>query len=193
MTVLRKNKGRRWCIIYAGSEEGWMGEPWVWEADSRSADYHENMNANIFELYMTALCEWCRTNYPERKVVFCMDNAKYHRREHQAKSRPNDEVSNPDELIRTSDDYLRLKVNRGKGKGKGNKKVENEVPQKSLSQMKKEELVQRLAPLLAVLFAPLKEEVFAAQLRKCTKSVLYDMARKPELTLPLTTEVIVNR
>ncbi|KAG0282619.1 hypothetical protein BGZ98_006692, partial [Dissophora globulifera] len=49
MTVLRKNKSRLWCIIYAGSED-----------------------------------EWCKVNYPEKKVVFCMDNAKYHRREYQA-------------------------------------------------------------------------------------------------------------
>ncbi|CAO3572471.1 unnamed protein product [Mortierella alpina] len=69
------NKGRRWCIIYAGSEYGWMGDPWVWEADSRSADYHENMNASMLEKYMKALCRWCRTKYPEKKVVFCMDNA----------------------------------------------------------------------------------------------------------------------
>ena len=77
MTVLRKNKGRRWYIIYAGSEYGWIGDPWIWEADSRSADYHENMNASMFEKYMKALCQWCKTKYPEKKVVFCMDYAKY--------------------------------------------------------------------------------------------------------------------
>jgi hypothetical protein len=196
MTVLRKNKGRRWCIIYAGSEEGWMGTPWVWEADNRSADYHENMNANMFEQYMTALCDWCKTHYPGRKIVFCMDNAKYHRREHQ-NWRPVDKAAGTEELIRTVEDYLRLKVNRGKGKGKGKgkvtKKVENEAPQKSLSQMNKEELVLRLSPILSVLYAPVKEDEFATKLRLWKKSELYALARKPEFALPLTTEVIAQK
>lgn len=46
---------------------------------------------------------------------------------------------------------------------------------KSLSKLKKEELVLRLAPLLGTMFAPLKE-VFAAQLKNYKKSVLYDVA-----------------
>lgn len=90
-----------------------------------------------------------------------------------------------------------MKVNRGKGKGKGKgkvtKKVENEAPQKSLSQMNKEELVLRLAPLLGILFAPLKEDEFATQLRTWKKSDLYELARKPEFALPLTTEVIAQK
>ncbi|KAG0055095.1 hypothetical protein BGZ83_009622 [Gryganskiella cystojenkinii] len=216
MTVLRKNKGRRWCIIYAGSEEGWMGEPWVWEADNRSADYHENMNATMFEKYMTALCEWCKTHYPGREIVFCMDNAKYHRREYQAQAQPTEEAAAPEEPIRTVEDYLRLKVNKGKvkgkskdkgknegegegegkdkgkGKGKVSQKVENVAPQKSLSQMNKGELVLRLARILGTLFAPLREDVFATQLKGYTKPVLYEMARKPEFVLPLTTEVIAQ-
>ena len=129
-----------------------MGEPWVWEADSGSADYHENMNANMFEHYMIALCSWCETHYPERNIVFCMDNAKYHRREYQAQVNPTGETDSVEEPIKTVDDYLRVKVGRGNGKGKRSKKVENESPQKSLSQMKKEELVQRLAPLLGSRF-----------------------------------------
>jgi hypothetical protein len=84
MTVLRKNKGRgrRYVIIPAGCEEGWIGEPRIWEANSSSKvpDYHENMNARIFEEYMEELCGHC-VEKGHREVVFCMDNAKYHRRE----------------------------------------------------------------------------------------------------------------
>lgn len=190
MMVLHKNKGHHWCIIYAGSEEGWMGKPWVWEANSHSADYHENMNGNMFEHYMTALCEWCKTKYPGRKIVFCMDNAKYHHHEYQA--HPTDEATSTEEPIRTIDDYLCLKVNRGKGKSKEAKKIKNDPPQKSLSKMNKEELVLCLAPLLGTLFAPLKEKVFATQLRNYSKPILYAMACKPEFTLPLMTVVIAQ-
>jgi hypothetical protein len=193
MTVLRKNKGRRWCIIYAGSEEGWMGEPWIWEADSRSADYHENMNANMFDSYMNALCNWCVTKYPGRKIVFCMDNAKYHRREYQAN--PTNDTVSETEAIETIDDYLRLKVSRHKGRkaGKVGGKVENDLPQKSVSQLSKEQLVLRIAPLLASKYKPLKVETIAAQLRTCKKATLYDLARMPENVLPLSTEVIAQR
>jgi len=178
-----------------------MGEPWLWEADSRSADYHENMNANMFESYMVALCEWCALTYPGRKIVFCMDNAKYHRREYQANRTREAEIA--EEQVRTVDDYLQRKARSRNGekdsgcKGKrgrvGKGKQENAPPQKSLSQLKKEELVQRLAPLLGTLFAPLKEETFATQLRNYKKPVLYELARKPEFALPLTTEVIAKR
>jgi len=176
-----------------------MGEPWVWEADSRSADYHENMNANMFESYMVALCEWCALKYPGRKIVFCMDNAKYHRREYQAN--PTREAAVGEEQVKTVDDYLERKVRASSGvKGsrrKGNKgrkgKQENAPLQKSLSQLTKEELVQRLAPLMGTLFAPVKEEVFAIQMRNHKKPVLYDLARRPEFALPLTTEVIAQR
>ena len=185
MTVLRKSKGRRWCIIYAGSEEGWAGEPWVWEADNRSADYHENMNANMFESYMVALCKWCAAKYPHRKVVFCMDNAKYHRSEYQAN--PANEAAIGNESVKTVDEYLTQKTNARKGK------LPNAPPQKSLSQLKKDELIQRLAPLLGVKFAPLREETFAHQMKGYKKNILYDLARKPEFALPLTTEVIAQR
>ncbi|KAF9939998.1 hypothetical protein BGZ70_006380, partial [Mortierella alpina] len=107
MVVLRKNKGKRYCIIYAGCEDGWVGEPWVWQADCDTADYHQNMNADIFENYMKALCKWCKNKYGDRKVVFCMDNARYHRREHQG----DNAVSgmDPSVEIRTIDDYLEQK------------------------------------------------------------------------------------
>ncbi|KAG0298722.1 hypothetical protein BGZ98_000091 [Dissophora globulifera] len=124
MTVLRKNKGRRWCIIYAGSEDGWAGNP-------SSADHHENMNASMFEKHMTALCQWCKENYHEKKVVFCMDNTKYHRREYQAN--PAQHVDMEAEHIATIEDYLRVKH------GRRNGKLENNPVQKSLSQLNKED------------------------------------------------------
>ncbi|CAO3568837.1 unnamed protein product [Mortierella alpina] len=192
MTVLRKNKGRRWCIIYAGGEYGWMGNPWIWEADSRSADYHENMNATMFEKYMKALCRWCKTKYPEKKVVFCMDNAKYHRRKYQD---PSQQVDTETEHIATIDDYLRVTRSRRKGK------LENNAPQKSLSQLNKDGLVRRLAPFLIPklqslmaqpLAQPLTVGAVAEQLKLQKKGVLYALARKPEHALPLSTELLTD-
>lgn len=81
MVVKRGNKGRRWVIVHAGSEEGWVGTPEVFEASSGSGDYHQNMNANKFEAYFRGLCAHLFHEREKRKVVFCMDNAKYHRRE----------------------------------------------------------------------------------------------------------------
>jgi hypothetical protein len=80
MTVKRSNKGRRYIIVHAGSEQGWMGEPKIWVANDPSGDYHKNMNSEAFEEYFRELCRFCEKN-GHRKVVFCMDNAKYHRRE----------------------------------------------------------------------------------------------------------------
>jgi hypothetical protein len=84
MTVLRKkekNRGRRYVIVHAGGVDGWVGEPLIWEAKTGSkGDYHDNMNADIFEDYMRKLCLACKEK-GYSKVVFCMDNAKYHRRE----------------------------------------------------------------------------------------------------------------
>ena len=194
MTVLRRSKGRRWCIIYGGCEYGWVGEPWIWEADSRSADYHENMNANMFEAYMTALCRWCQDQHPGKKVVFCMDNAKYHRREYQAD--PTQEIDAEVDSIASIDDYLRLKRYRRKGK------IENKAPQKSLSQLNKPDLVRRLAPLLATKLLPLIAQpivqppsvaAVAQHLQQYSKSVLYALAQKLEYALPLTTEVIAEK
>ncbi|KAF9270973.1 hypothetical protein BGZ68_004483, partial [Mortierella alpina] len=98
-----------------------------------SADYHENMNAAMFEKYMKSLCLWCKTNYPEKKVVLCMDNAKYHRREYQTD--PSQPVDTETEHIATIDDYLRVKRGRRKGK------LDINPAQKSLSQLSKEGLV----------------------------------------------------
>ncbi|KAF8984258.1 hypothetical protein BGZ46_008431, partial [Entomortierella lignicola] len=80
MTVKRSNKGRRYIIVHTGSELGWIGEPKIWVANDPSGDYHKNMNSEAFEEYFLGLCRFCaKEGHP--KVVFCMDNAKYHRRE----------------------------------------------------------------------------------------------------------------
>ena len=175
-----------------------MGNPWVWKAESDAIDYHENMNATMFESYMVALCKWCEEEYPGRKIVFCMDNAKYHRREFQGGSAS--EAAIGDKSVEAVDEYLKRKADarkteaKAKGKDKGKSKdKEKDPPQKSLSQLTKGELIQRLAPLLAVQFAPLREEVFASQMKNYTKLKLYDLARKPEFALPLTTEVISRK
>ena len=84
MTVLLKNNGRRrrYVIVHAGCEEGRIGEPMIWEANTSKSvsDYHDNMNSKIFEDYMDNLCRHCAEN-GHKEVVFCMDNAKYRRRE----------------------------------------------------------------------------------------------------------------
>ncbi|KAG0199210.1 hypothetical protein BGX33_011800, partial [Mortierella sp. NVP41] len=84
MTVFRKNngRGRRYVIVHAGCQEGWIGEPKIWEASSSNTvpNYHENMNARVFEEYMDKLCQHC-VEKGHKEVVVCMDNAKYHRRE----------------------------------------------------------------------------------------------------------------
>ena len=74
------------------------------------------------EKYMKALCQWCKTKYPEKKIVFCMDNVKYHQREYQAD--PSQQVDAETENIATIDDYLRVKRGRRKGK------LENNAAQK---------------------------------------------------------------
>lgn len=81
-TVLRKGKGRRYVIVHAGCEDGWIGTPRVWVANSSSGDYHDNMNSRIFLEYMNELFASCKEKAPEKKFVFVLDNAKYHKVEH---------------------------------------------------------------------------------------------------------------
>ena len=73
MAVLRKNngRGRRYVTVHAGCEEGWIGEPKIWEANSSNKipDYHEDMNAKIFEEYMEELFRHC-VKKEHSKVVF---------------------------------------------------------------------------------------------------------------------------
>ena len=151
MTVLRKNngRGRRYVIVHAGCMEGWIGEPRIWEANSSSKvpDYHDNMNATIFEDYMDKLCRHCQDKGYE-KVVFCMDNAKYHRRE---------------ALDSDCDEKKR----------------------KTLSQLNKSELIERLLKVNPVLVP--------AELKTWNKAKLYSEAKLPKSQVPLAVEKITER
>lgn len=62
-----------------------MGEPAVWEAKTSDGDYHDNMDSKNFKTYMEKLCQWCseQSNEKFKRVVFCMDNAKYHCQEYE--------------------------------------------------------------------------------------------------------------
>lgn len=149
MTVARKGtKGRRYVLLHAGCENGWIGEPRVWEANSTSKDYHENMNSAIFEEYMESLCKFCKDKGHE-KVVFCMDNAKYHRREAQLPDTPEG------------------------------------VANKTLSQLNKGELIQRLQRM--------NPELVETELKKLKKPQIYEMAKRPEYKMPLSVEEITRR
>src|SRR5262249_35385978 len=48
--------------------------------NANDRDYHENMNADMFQDYFERLCKWMKEKYPGRKVVFHMDNAPYHKK-----------------------------------------------------------------------------------------------------------------
>ncbi|KAG0195079.1 hypothetical protein BGX28_002349, partial [Mortierella sp. GBA30] len=146
------------------------------------------MNADLFEAYFKALCTWCKDKYAGKKVVFCMDNAKYHRREYQGVS--DQEVDADTETntrqIRIVEDYIAL--NHGNRRGK----LADKPAQKSLSSMNKPELVARLVRLLGSKFPALTIETLTKQLGTYKKQELYDLAKKPENALPLGTEIIAN-
>jgi hypothetical protein len=83
--VRRGNRGRRWVIIHCGGADGWVGDSFIFEANSGEADYHKNMNATTFENYFTNLCSKILSKYPEDRVrndgvYIYMDNAAYHKR-----------------------------------------------------------------------------------------------------------------
>ncbi|KAI8606671.1 hypothetical protein EDD21DRAFT_348873 [Dissophora ornata] len=75
------------------SSDGWVGNLRVWEASNSSgSDYHNDMNAGMFEDYMGELFR----SYEEKghnKVVFCMDNVKHYWCESHPQGSPDDEAS----------------------------------------------------------------------------------------------------
>ena len=81
--VHREKHGCRWVIVHCGGADGWIGTPLVFEANSSVADYHKNMNADVFEEYFSDLCSKIVHHYPEeclRKGIYIyMDNAAYHK------------------------------------------------------------------------------------------------------------------
>jgi hypothetical protein len=142
MTVFRREKGRRYIIVHAGSKEGWVGEPKIWVANEPNGDYHKNMNAVAFEEYFEELCRHCKEEKEYPKVVFCMDNARYHRRELQV-----------------------------------------DGTNKTLSQLKKEELIQRLVRM----------GVPEDRVKKRKRSELYEMAKEDRYAIPLAVEEIARK
>jgi hypothetical protein len=106
------------------------------------------MNSAIFEEYMESLCKFCKDKGHE-KVVFCMDNAKYHRREAQHPDTPEG------------------------------------VTNKTLSQLNKGELIQRLQRM--------NPELVETELKKLKKPQIYEMAKRPEYKMPLAVEEITRR
>jgi Chromo (CHRromatin Organisation MOdifier) domain len=89
----RQGKGKRWIIVHAGGSCGWVGDPMVFDPAASGGssnnnnggndndDYHSNMNSEIFQKYFEKLCRWMKDRYgKQRKVVFHMDNASYHKK-----------------------------------------------------------------------------------------------------------------
>ena len=70
-------KGRRLIVVHAGSATGFVNGALltVW-TDGRSADYHDNMNAQLFEEWFGDLMK----KIPANSVII-MDNASYHSRQ----------------------------------------------------------------------------------------------------------------
>lgn len=77
---LPPSRGKRLLILHAGSANGWVKNCLLLSSKcikSASADYHQDMNAELFET-------WVQTqlipNLPENSVIV-MDNASYHSRQ----------------------------------------------------------------------------------------------------------------
>lgn len=69
-------KGKRVIILHAGSEKGFVpGSLLIMRTDGRSSDYHQSMNAEVFETWFRQLL----ANIPEGSCIV-MDNAPYHSR-----------------------------------------------------------------------------------------------------------------
>ncbi|KAJ8915262.1 hypothetical protein NQ315_014769 [Exocentrus adspersus] len=68
-------KGKRLIILHAGSEEGFVEDSLLVFEGKKSGDYHEEMNANVFEKWFV---EFLR-KLPDNAVIV-MDNASYHSR-----------------------------------------------------------------------------------------------------------------
>lgn len=45
-------KGKRLIILHAGSEEGFVEDSLIFFEDKKSGDYHEEMNADVFERWL---------------------------------------------------------------------------------------------------------------------------------------------
>ncbi|GJJ67773.1 hypothetical protein EMPS_00119 [Entomortierella parvispora] len=186
MLVVRKNKGKRYCILHAGCTFGWIGEPKVWPAKYEgTSDYHENMNSAIFERYLSDFCTQCRTEGHE-DVVFVMDNAKYHRRE----SSPEDDLEEQAPIhgleeagVVNGVDEVYADTEEASDPDWEDIVQAEELKRKTLSQLSKPELIGRLKR-----FGQDEE-----QLKQLKKPALYAMAQEERFRIPLKTEKIIER
>ncbi|XP_023309819.1 uncharacterized protein LOC111692776 isoform X1 [Anoplophora glabripennis] len=72
-------KGKRLIILHAGSEEGFVEDSLLVFEGKKSGDYHEEMNANVFEKWFSEFLK----KIPDNSVIV-MDNASYHSRKVEA-------------------------------------------------------------------------------------------------------------
>lgn len=68
-------KGKRLIILHVGSENGFVDDGLLIFEGKKTTDYHEEMNAAVFEKWFSALLN----RIPENSVIV-MDNAPYHSR-----------------------------------------------------------------------------------------------------------------
>ena len=68
-------KGRRWILLGAGSEKGWIKNSFrMWKGTSKKEDYHTEMNGKVFHDWVH---DWLLPNVP-RNAVIVVDRAPYH-------------------------------------------------------------------------------------------------------------------
>ncbi|KAJ8918507.1 hypothetical protein NQ315_015212 [Exocentrus adspersus] len=68
-------KGKRLIVLHAGSENGFVNDALLLFEGKKSGDYHEEMNANVFENWFSEFLK----KLPDNSVIV-MDNASYHSR-----------------------------------------------------------------------------------------------------------------
>jgi transposase len=71
------SRGKRIIILHAGSENGWALMLFAKNVINCSADYHQDMNATVFETWFKGQL---LPNIPEGSIIV-MDNASYHSRQ----------------------------------------------------------------------------------------------------------------
>lgn len=72
----KSSEGKRFMICHAGSRGGFLEDGLVFSTKNKSADYHDNMNAELFE-------QWFEESVLmklETPTVIILDNASYHSR-----------------------------------------------------------------------------------------------------------------
>ncbi|KAJ8919255.1 hypothetical protein NQ315_003838 [Exocentrus adspersus] len=70
-----KNPSGKGKLLHAGSENGFVNDALLLFEGKKSGDYHEEMNANVFENWFSEFLK----KLPDNSVIV-MDNASYHSR-----------------------------------------------------------------------------------------------------------------